>query len=135
MYDFAGVFPEFGVLFWSVALFAIYLFVQSGISIAQNGLSYSVSPRDTQQPESVYAGRADRALKNFVQTWPAFIILVLVAQVTSRADELTFWGAQLWFWARLAYLPLYLLGIPYIRSLAWGISILGLVLMFVGILF
>jgi uncharacterized MAPEG superfamily protein len=32
------------------------------------------------------------------------------------------WGAQLYFWGRLAYLPLYALGVFLVRSLAWNLA-------------
>ena len=35
-------------------------------------------------------------------------------------------GASLYFWARLAYLPIYILGIPYLRTLVWVVSFWGL---------
>lgn len=38
-------------------------------------------------------------------------------------------GAGIWFVARLLYIPLYLFGVPYLRSLAWLASILSLLLM------
>ena len=44
------------------------------------------------------------------------------------------WGAILWFVARIAYVPLYLLGIPYLRSLVWAASMLGLLLMLIRFL-
>jgi uncharacterized MAPEG superfamily protein len=39
-------------------------------------------------------------------------------------------GAWLWFGARIAYIPIYLLGIPYIRTLVWTVSAIGLFRMF-----
>ena len=35
-------------------------------------------------------------------------------------------GAALWFWARVAYLPLYLFGVSYIRTLAFVVATIGL---------
>jgi len=36
---------------------------------------------------------------------------------------------QLYFWARLIYLPLYAAGVPYVRSLVWLVSLLGIVML------
>jgi uncharacterized MAPEG superfamily protein len=78
-------------------------------------------------------GRATRALRNFQETYPIFIALAVVAVTSGRADALTYWGALLWFWARVAYLPAYLMGlIPY-RSWVWSVAAIGLALMFAGI--
>ena len=43
-------------------------------------------------------------------------------------------GAELWFAARIVYLPLYVLGVPWLRSIVYGVSLAGLVLMLVRLL-
>ncbi len=43
---------------------------------------------------------------------------------------MTVLGAQLFFYARLVHALLYLSGVPWIRPLAWGVGIVGTVLVF-----
>ena len=50
----------------------------------------------------------------------------LFLRLFGSGDAGTAFGAQLWFWARVLYLPLYLAGIPYVRSLVWGASLIGM---------
>lgn len=38
----------------------------------------------------------------------------------------TEFGAALFFWARVAYIPTYLMGIAYLRTAIWIVSIVGL---------
>ena len=57
-----------------------------------------------------------------------FAILVLVANATGRLSETTALGANLFFWGRLAYALVYLAGIPWLRTLIWGVSVAGLLL-------
>lgn len=78
------------------------------------------------------AGRAKRALVNFLETYPLFIALVAVTMLAGTGDQLTAWGAILYLAARAAYLPLYIVGIAPIRSLFWGLSFVGLGMLFVG---
>ena len=59
-----------------------------------------------------------------------FAVLVLVAQVAGRANEMTALGAQIFFWARLAYAVVYLVGIPWVRTGVWAVSVVGLILIF-----
>ena len=59
-----------------------------------------------------------------------FAILVLVAQATGRSNDQTRLGAELFFWARLAYVPCYVLGLPWIRSAVWAVSLTGLGMIF-----
>ena len=42
-------------------------------------------------------------------------------------------GAQLYFWARVAYVPLYAAGIPYLRSLVWAVSVAGILMVLRGL--
>ena len=49
----------------------------------------------------------------------------VVANFAAPGDPLVFWGAIVWFAARLVYLPLYLFGIFMIRSLVWCVSAIG----------
>jgi uncharacterized MAPEG superfamily protein len=74
------------------------------------------------------AGRLDRALRNFVETFPLFAAAVLMAHVAGTHSWMTEWGAQLYFWARVAYLALYAAGVFLLRSLAWNVAVLGIIL-------
>jgi uncharacterized MAPEG superfamily protein len=98
------------------------------------GLAYAASARDGEVPISVVTDRLTRALRNFLETYGAFIALALALQVTGKAGGLAATGAMIWFWARVAYVPAFVLGVPYIRSLIWVISVVGLVLMLVQLL-
>ncbi|MFW8695871.1 MAPEG family protein, partial [Mesorhizobium japonicum] len=53
---------------------------------------------------------------------------VLIAHVAGAHGVLTAWGTALYFWARVVYVPLYALGVPYVRSLVWLVSLAGLVM-------
>jgi uncharacterized MAPEG superfamily protein len=63
-----------------------------------------------------------------------FGILVLVANATGKANATTALGAELFFWARLAYAVIYLAGIPWLRTAAWAVSVVGLVLIFLQLI-
>jgi uncharacterized MAPEG superfamily protein len=78
-----------------------------------------------------WGGRAERAHRNMLQGLVLFTILVLVAQATNKLDATTALGAQLFFWARLAYAAVYVIGLPWIRTAVWSVSVLGLVLIFI----
>jgi uncharacterized MAPEG superfamily protein len=57
----------------------------------------------------------------------------LAAHLLQRHDGATVLGAQLYFWARLAYVPLYAFGVAYVRTLAWAVSIVGIVMLLVAL--
>ena len=62
------------------------------------------------------AGRLDRAMRNFLETFPLFAAAVLIAALAGRHNWMTEWGAVLYFAARVAYVPLYAYGVRIVRS-------------------
>ena len=126
---------ELTLLLWSTVLLGAYIGVQSMAYRFEKGFIYSASPRDNEPPDGIYAARGAKALRNFLETYGVFIALVVILELAGRSDALTQWGAHLWFWSRWVYLPLYVLGIYYLRSAVWVVAGTGLGLMFLGILF
>ena len=60
---------------------------------------------------------------------------VVTAVLAHRLNALTAWGAQLYVWARLVYLPLYAFGVPWLRSLVWAVAWVGVVLILAGLVY
>ena len=80
------------------------------------------------------ANRVDQATTNFLETFPFFAALVLIAHVINHHSALTIWGVHLYFWARLAYLIAAALGLGLVRSLVcWNSAFVGIALLFVAL--
>jgi uncharacterized MAPEG superfamily protein len=125
---------EILVLAFGVALLFVHITLQAVLATGELGSKWNASPRDEgKAPKGVYAGRADRALKNYLETFPAFIALALALAVLDKTGDAGANGAWLWLGGRIAYIPLYLAGIPYIRTLAWIVSAIGLFRMFTAV--
>jgi len=109
---------ELRMLTLSVVLSIVQIIAASHAASLQRGYRWTASPRDEKdEPLRGMAGRLDRALRNFVETFPLFVAVVLVAHVTDTHDALTEWGARLYFWGRVAYVLLYAAGLP--LSVRW----------------
>src|SRR5690606_38972283 len=93
-----GMSLELTLLFWSLLLLAAHIGVQSTLYRLHHGWRFSWSARDDEGAPDRWTARAEKALRNFLETWPAFIVLVLVVELADRSDALTQWGAHLWFW-------------------------------------
>jgi uncharacterized MAPEG superfamily protein len=126
---------ELWLLFLSLPVYGLYLGAQSLIFRKDYGVMYAATARDEKKPESPLLGRAERALKNFHETWMVYVVLALIAHLAMPGDAVIFWGAIVYLVARVVYLPLYLAGTFMIRSLVWNVSLIGLAIMFFGVLF
>jgi uncharacterized MAPEG superfamily protein len=84
-------------------------------------------------PLTGVAARLERALRNFMETFPLFAAAVLVASAADRHSWMTVWGARLYFWGRLAYVPLYAAGVPLVRSMTWNVATVGIIFVLVGL--
>lgn len=124
---------ELTLLIWSTTLLGGYIGVQSILYRMQHGIFFASSVRDVEAPPNVWNARAQRALRNLLETYAAFVALAVATELSGRSDGFTQWGAQLYFWARWVYLPLYLFGVQYVRSLVWLVAAGGLMLMFLGV--
>ena len=123
-----GMTPELWLLVYSgVLLFVLVLLPAIASGAAGNG-QWAGGNRDTPAPKPmpVWGGRAYRAGVNMQETLPIFIIAILAANLAGISTAHTVLGAQLYFWGRLAHAAIYIAGIPYVRTLAWLVSIVGI---------
>lgn len=120
---------ELTYLALTLVLALVQVFLPAGARTAEFGSKWNAGPRD-ETPVSTrpLTGRLERAQANLFETLPLFIGAVLIAHAADRNGVLTMWGAALYFWARVVYIPLYALGVPYIRSLVWVVSLAGLLM-------
>ena len=118
---------ELTLLVWSAALALVQMLVALLAAITQVGLPPLLGNRETLPALAGWAGRAQRAHRNMLESLVIFAALVLVAQVAGKTNAATALGAQLFFWGRLAYAPVYVIGIPGLRTALWGVSFVGLI--------
>jgi len=126
--------PELMLLAWAVILTLAQMLVAATGAASQYGPLPLFGNREGLAPLTGWAGRAQRAHRNMLENLVLFAALVLVSVVSQKTNSTTLLGAQLFLWARLAYAVIYLAGIPYLRTAAWLVSIVGLVLIFLQLL-
>src|SRR5687768_624993 len=121
-----------------LAAFAIVLtwvMVVSASMLKARGMKVAFGNRaDAPAGNPAWIDRADRAAKNMLENLPLFLGLVAIAHLGGRHSSRVELGAHLFFWARLVYWPVYLAGIPVVRTLIWLVSIAGLALIFTALL-
>ena len=122
--------PELTILVWAVALAFVQVLIAVEGARQQVGLMALVGNREHFPELTGWAGRADRAQRNMVHNLVLFAALVLAAVAAGRTDNLTLVGAQLFLWARVAYAIVYLIGLQWLRTGVWAVSVLGMILIF-----
>jgi uncharacterized MAPEG superfamily protein len=122
--------PELTLLVWSVLLAFVQMLVAVQGAMGQVGLMPLFGNREGMPEIKGWGGRAARAHRNMIENLVLFAALVLAAVVAGKTNNMTLLGAQLFFWARAAYAGIYLAGIPYLRTAAWAVSVIGLALIF-----
>jgi len=127
----AAVPAEIALLAGSALVVVGQIVLAAQLANGQYGLRWAASARDeAAPPPRPLVGRAQRALSNLLETYPVFVAAVLAVGVTQRFGPWSLIGAHLYLWARVAYLGLYLGGVPLLRSLVWNVALAGIVLVF-----
>jgi uncharacterized MAPEG superfamily protein len=100
----------------------------------QVGLPTLAGNREGLPEMTGWAGRAARAHRNMLESLILFAVLVLVAHIVGVRNGMTLLGAQLFFWGRVAHAIIYIAGIPWLRTAAWAVSVVGLILIFLQLI-
>ncbi len=126
---------ELTLLAWICALALVHILLAALFRTREYGSKWNAGPRDEAMPPvGKLTGRLERAQRNLFETLPLFAAAVLIAHAAGKEAPLTTLGAMLYFWGRVVYLPLYMAGVAYVRSLVWIVSLVGLVMILVACL-
>ena len=121
---------EMQMLGLSLVLAIVQILLFDFARTGQYGIKWNTGARDeTMPPLSPVAERLQRAQANLYETLPLFIAAVLALKLLGISTPGTVLGAQLWFWGRVAYVPLYAFGVKMVRSLVWLVSFAGLLIL------
>ena len=76
----------------------------------------------TPRPVPLWGKRAERAYMNAVETFAPFAALVVLIQLTGKADSMTTFWAMSYFWLRVIHAVVFWAAIPYIRTIAFVLA-------------
>jgi uncharacterized MAPEG superfamily protein len=126
---------EIQMLCLSTVLGLLQLVIATALSVKDQGMAYSLGPRDVPGPAvTVLTGRFKRAFQNFRETFVYFAVAVLVVVALNKTNSNTALGSEVYFWARLVFVPVYAAGIAVVRTLVWTASVVGIVMVLLGAL-
>lgn len=125
---------ELTMLAWAIVLGLVQITIAAVLAVSERGLGWTAGARDgTPAPVGTIAARFSRAAVNFIETFAFFAAAVLAVMVAGKSSETTVLGAQIYFWARVVYIPAYAIGVPFLRSIVWAVSLIGIVMVLIGL--
>lgn len=81
----------------------------------------------TPRPVPLWGKRADRVYLNAIETFAPFAVLVILIQLTGKADAVTAFWTQSFFWLRVAHAIVYWTAIPRTAIFTLGyVAVIGL---------
>lgn len=116
------------VVYTTLILFLL-LGYQGALVPMNQGFAWGLGSRDAPIDKTALQNRAGRTIANHIEGMLLFVPLVMVIEMVGLASGLTSLGAVLYLVGRALFAPLYLLGVAYLRSLMWGVSVVGVLLM------
>jgi len=121
-------------LLFSVLLTFVLVLIAASAATLAVGLPTLAGNREGLGEMPGFAGRAKRLHLNMIENMVLFIPLVLIAVVAQKTNAMTAMGALVFFWARLVHALIYLLGVPWLRTVAWVVSVIGMVMIAVQLI-
>ncbi len=88
----------------------------------------------TPRPVPLWGKRAERAYMNAVETFAPFAALVVLIQLTGKANSMTAFWAMSYFWLRVAHAIVFWAAIPYIRTIAFVLAYVCIIGLFVELM-
>ncbi|MBH69210.1 MAG: hypothetical protein CMM58_12715 [Rhodospirillaceae bacterium] len=125
---------ELNLLVWAVGLAFIQVVLAIVGAVSQLGLTTLAGNRENLPSTVGWVARAQRAHRNMLENLVLFAALVIITKLAGASNEMTVLGSQLFFWGRAAYAVIYIVGIPWIRTGAYVISIVGLIMIFLQLI-
>ena len=125
---------ELVLLAAGVILGIVHIVLVSHLQSWQRGYRWTASSREQSvAPLAGISGRAERSLRNYLETFPFFAAAILAGTVLNAHNWLTLWGAHFYFWGRVVYAILYAADLPLARSLVWNVPTVGILMIVVGL--
>jgi uncharacterized MAPEG superfamily protein len=125
--------PELTYLAYTIALLFVVVLIQGAAGILNNGALVMARNRDNLKPPTTFQARSKRAVDNFRENLWLFAPLVLIASAAGVSNQWTVLGAQVFFLSRVVHAACYLIGIPYVRTLAWLAGVIACALIFLAL--
>jgi uncharacterized MAPEG superfamily protein len=124
------ILAELAVINWALIVAASLIKAKAW---KPSGMRTAMGNRDDAEDCTGFPARTDRAARNMLENMVLFTALVVAASAGGVSSPDVELGARIFFWARVVYIPVYMVGIPVARTAVWAISIIGMGMIFAAI--
>ena len=124
---------ELRLLAYSVALLFVLMLIQANVSVMAQGAKPMAGNRDDLPPPKPFQDRTRRVLYNHIEAMAMFAPLVLIAAVQHISNDMTVLAVRLFFYARVLFSIVYLIGVPYLRTAVWLVGVVATVILFLAL--
>ena len=102
--------------------------IQGTRNVLALGLPTAAGNQDDIAPWTGWNDRLNRAVRNAIEAISIFAPVVVAVEFADANNATSALGAQIFFFARLLHAPIFVLGIPYLRTTAWTAGAVGIVM-------
>jgi uncharacterized MAPEG superfamily protein len=125
---------ELWVLLASAGVLMVGLFAQGIAGLMAYGPIRQSGARDEALEQTRFLGRTSRAAQNQIESLALITPVILIAHLVGTNTAMTEMGSLIYLVARLVYMPVYWLGIPFIRTMIFTAGLVGIVMIAASIL-
>jgi len=120
---------ELQAVVWTTVMLVALIGFQGALVPVNQGFGWGLGSRDEAREKTALQARTARTVANHIEGMLVFVPLALVAAMTGISSTLTIWGAGLYLLGRVLFAPMYLLGVPYLRTVVWSVSLIGILML------
>ena len=102
--------------------------IQGTRNVLVLGLPTAAGNQHDIAPWTGWNDRLNRAIRNLIEAIAIFAPIVIAVQISGLNNETTAMGAQIFVIARIAHAVVYTLGIPWVRTAAWFVGVVGIIM-------
>ncbi len=119
---------ELSVAGWLTIIYVLLVMLQGGLVPGRQGFEWGLGSRDEPLDKSVFQQRVDRTVANHGQAMLMFVPLIILGEFAGISNDMTRLATGLFLVGRILFAPLYLAGVAYWRSAAFGLTLIALVM-------
>jgi len=102
--------------------------IQGTRNVLVLGLPTAAGNQHDIAPWTGWNDRLNRAIRNLIEAIAIFAPIVIAVQISGLNNETTAMGAQIFVIARIAHAVVYTLGVPWVRTAAWFVGVVGIIM-------